>query len=44
MGVAFDNSTGFFYVSHVSNGAIYRGTLDDPDVHPFLPARTATST
>jgi sugar lactone lactonase YvrE len=37
-GVAFDASTGFFYVSHVSNGAIYRGTLDDPVVHPFLPA------
>jgi Cu-Zn family superoxide dismutase len=36
-GVAFDNSTGFFYVSHVGTGAIYRGTLDDPVVHPWLP-------
>jgi Cu-Zn family superoxide dismutase len=36
-GIAFDRSNGFFYVSHVSNGAIYRGTLDDPVVHPFLP-------
>jgi sugar lactone lactonase YvrE len=37
-GIAFDASTGFFYVSHVSNGALYRGTLDDPVVHPWLPA------
>lgn len=44
-GVAFDARSGFFYVSHVLDpshggvaGAIYRGTLDDPVVHPFLPA------
>jgi Cu-Zn family superoxide dismutase len=37
-GVAFDKRTGFFYVSHAFNGAVYRGTLDDPIVHPFLPA------
>jgi Cu-Zn family superoxide dismutase len=35
-GVAFDPSTGFFFVSHVGTGAIYRGTLDDPVVHPWL--------
>jgi sugar lactone lactonase YvrE len=37
-GIAYDNRAGFFYVSHVGTGAIYRGTLDDPVVHPFLPA------
>jgi Cu-Zn family superoxide dismutase len=37
-GIAFDKSSGFFYVSHAFNGAVYRGTLDDPIVHPFLPA------
>jgi Cu-Zn family superoxide dismutase len=36
-GVAFDPRSGFFYVSHVGTGAIYRGTLDDPVVHPLLP-------
>jgi len=36
-GVAFDQRRGSFYVSVVTDGAIYRGTLDDPVVHPFLP-------
>ena len=35
-GIAYDHRTGFFYVSHVGTGAIYRGTLDDPVVHPWL--------
>ena len=37
-GVAFDRRSGFFYVSDSTNGGIYRGTLDDPVVHPYLPA------
>ncbi len=37
-GVAFDQRTGFFYVSHAFTGAVYRGTLDDAIVHPFLPS------
>jgi Cu-Zn family superoxide dismutase len=36
-GIAYDRRTGFFYVSVVTDGSIYRGTLDDPVVHPFLP-------
>lgn len=37
-GIAYDHRTGFFYVSVAFDGSIYRGTLDDPVVHPFLPA------
>lgn len=36
-GVAFDGRSGFFYVSTVGDGTIYRGTLEDPVVSPFLP-------
>jgi sugar lactone lactonase YvrE len=37
-GVAYDKKRGFFYVSVVTDGSIYRGTLDDPTVRPWLPA------
>jgi sugar lactone lactonase YvrE len=35
-GVAFDRRSGAFFVSRVGSGAIFRGTLDDPVVHPFI--------
>jgi hypothetical protein len=45
-GVAFDRRSGAFFVSRVGSGAIFRGTLGDPVVHPFIgpapnPAGTA---
>jgi hypothetical protein len=43
-GVAFDRPTGAFFVSRVGTGAIFRGTLDDPTVHPFIDGATAPST
>jgi sugar lactone lactonase YvrE len=36
-GVAFDENTGFFYVSTVGDGTIYRGTPDRRVARPFLP-------
>jgi sugar lactone lactonase YvrE len=41
-GIAFDGRA--FYVSSTGDGAIYRGTLDDPTVSPFIaggPGRSA---
>jgi hypothetical protein len=35
-GVAFDRRSGAFFVSRVGSGAIFRGTLGDPVVHPFI--------
>jgi hypothetical protein len=35
-GVAFDRRSGAFFVSRVATGAVSRGTLDDPTVHPFI--------
>jgi Cu-Zn family superoxide dismutase len=42
-GVAFDESTGAFYVSVTADGAIYRGTLDSPVVAPFIPGAQGRS-
>ena len=35
-GVAFDQQTGFFYVSSTTDGTIFRGTLDEPQAEVFL--------
>jgi len=36
-GIAYDTSTGAFFVGATGDGAIYRGTLDDPSVTEFIP-------
>jgi Cu-Zn family superoxide dismutase len=39
-GVAFDQQTGFYYVSSTTDGTIFRGTLDEPEAEVFLAAGT----
>src|SRR5215207_7987534 len=39
-GVAFEQDTGFFYVSSTTDGTIFRGTLDSPEAEVFLAAGT----
>ena len=41
-GVAYDRRTRAFFVSRVGTGAIFRGTLGDPVVHPFIPGVSTT--
>jgi sugar lactone lactonase YvrE len=36
-GVAFDKRTRAFFVSATGDGTIYRGTLDQPTITPFIP-------
>jgi hypothetical protein len=36
-GIAFDETTGAFFVGATGDGTIYRGTLDDPVVTEFIP-------
>jgi Cu-Zn family superoxide dismutase len=36
-GVAFDRSSGYFYVSSTTNGAIFRGHVNNPLTEVFLP-------
>jgi sugar lactone lactonase YvrE len=36
-GIAFEQSTGYFYVSSTTDGTVFRGTLDDEMTEVFLP-------
>src|SRR5215470_10783795 len=42
-GVAFSKALGAFFVSDTGSGAIYRGTLDDATVSPFIPGAAGQS-
>jgi sugar lactone lactonase YvrE len=39
-GIAFDRSSGRFFVSRTATGAIFAGTLDSPALTPFIPGTT----
>lgn len=36
-GIAFDKRTDAFFTGGIGDGTIFRGTLDDPTVHVFIP-------
>jgi Cu-Zn family superoxide dismutase len=36
-GIAYQPSTGYFFVSSTGDGTIFRGHVDDPDLEVFLP-------
>jgi sugar lactone lactonase YvrE len=42
-GVAFDKRSDAFFVGGTGDGTIWRGTLDDPAVHVFIPGATGGS-
>jgi len=42
-GVASDSRGGVFYVGATGDGTIYRGTLGNPSVEPFIPGATGKS-
>lgn len=39
-GVAFEQDTGYFYVSSTTDGTIFRGELDEAEAEVFLPGNT----
>lgn len=42
-GVAFDKGSKAFFTGGTGDGTIFRGTLDDPTVHIFIPGATGSS-
>jgi sugar lactone lactonase YvrE len=42
-GVAFDKKSDAFFTGGTGDGTIFRGTLDDPTVHVFIPGATGGS-